>query len=209
MRMYFNTGIHPHFFVKLYLYQKNKTNFNESKTTMNRIIFMGIALLSLGILSWYMVRNYWCKCSNKKLEIGKKAFNFTLPDQNGIQRALTDFLGKKVVLYFYPKDDTPGCTKQACSFRDTFDQYKAKEITVIGISYDSSDSHKSFEKKHQLPFLLLSDSGKQVTRAYGIAGTLFANRITFLINEQGIVIDRIDSVDVNSDAASIIKRFEK
>lgn len=175
---------------------------------MNVISIVFIAAAATGAL-WYAWRSYSCKCSSNKLAIGKKAPNFTLPDQNGAQRALTDFLGKKVVLYFYPKDDTPGCTKQACSFRDSHRSYEENGITVIGISYDTPSSHKAFEQKHSLPFILLSDSGKQVTRAYGVAGALFANRITFLINEQGIVINRIDKVDVSHDAEKIIELFKK
>jgi thioredoxin-dependent peroxiredoxin len=101
-----------------------------------------------------------------------------------------DFIGKKpVVLYFYPKDDTPGCTKEACAFRDDYDQFEKLDAQVIGISSDSVDSHRRFAKKHNLPFTLLSDEGSKVRRLYGVPNTfgLFPGRVTYVIDEEGVV----------------------
>lgn len=102
------------------------------------------------------------------LEVGTKAPEFTLPDQNGNSISLSDFLGKKVVLYFYPKDNTPGCTRQACAFGESFDAFQAKNTVVIGISKDSVASHQKFVRKYNLPFILLSDLDLQAIQAYGV-----------------------------------------
>ena len=102
------------------------------------------------------------------LETGTKAIDFTLPDENGNMISLHDFLGKKVVVYFYPKDSTPGCTKQACAFKDAYNIYKEKDIVVIGISKDSSKSHLNFKTKYELPFILLSDTETKVIQEYDV-----------------------------------------
>lgn len=102
------------------------------------------------------------------LETGTKAIDFTLPDENGNLISLHDFLGKKVVVYFYPKDSTPGCTKQACAFKDAYNIYKEKDIVVIGISKDSSKSHLNFKTKYELPFILLSDTETKVIQEYDV-----------------------------------------
>ena len=99
------------------------------------------------------------------LEIGTKAPAFTLPDQNGKAHSLSDYAGKKVILYFYPKDNTPGCTKQACGFADRYPQFLEKGAVVLGVSKDSVSSHKNFEQKYALPFPLLSDPEKEVIQA--------------------------------------------
>jgi peroxiredoxin Q/BCP len=129
------------------------------------------------------------------LEIGTKAPEFTLPDQNGEMRALKDFRGKKVVLYFYPKDMTSGCTKQACAFGELYPQFREKGAVVLGVSKDSVASHKRFEEKHGLPFTLLSDHEEEVIQAYDVwkEKKLYGKvsfgvvRTTYLIDENGII----------------------
>jgi thioredoxin-dependent peroxiredoxin len=124
------------------------------------------------------------------VDIGSKAPNFTLPSQSGELVSFRDSLGEKpVVLFFYPKDDTPGCTKEACTFRDEYEQFSELDTEVIGISSDSVDSHKSFAKKHNLPFTLLSDKGEKVRRLYNVPNTfgLFPGRVTYVIDQEGIV----------------------
>jgi thioredoxin-dependent peroxiredoxin len=125
-----------------------------------------------------------------KVKVGSVAPDFTLPSQSGEMVSLEDFIGKKpVVLFFYPKDDTPGCTKQACAFRDEYDEFGKLDAQVIGISSDSVDSHRRFAKKHDLPFTLLSDEGGKVRRLYGVPNTfgLFPGRVTYVIDKEGVV----------------------
>ena len=125
-----------------------------------------------------------------RVDVGSKAPDFTLPSQSGELVSLKDFLGKKfVVLFFYPKDDTPGCTKQACAFRDDYEDFGKLDAEVIGISSDSVESHTSFAEKHSLPFSLLSDEGSEVRRLYGVPSTLglFPGRVTYVIDREGIV----------------------
>jgi thioredoxin-dependent peroxiredoxin len=122
--------------------------------------------------------------------IGSKAPDFTLPSQSGEMVNLTDLLDRKpVVLFFYPKDDTPGCTKQACAFRDDYEEFGKLDAEVVGISSDSVESHRSFAKKHDLPFTLLSDEGGKVRKLYGVSNTLglFPGRVTYVLDEQGVI----------------------
>ena len=122
--------------------------------------------------------------------VGSKAPDFILPSQSGEMVNLKDFLGKKpVVLFFYPNDDTPGCTKQACAFRDEYEAFGQLDAEVIGISSDSVESHKNFAEKHSLPFLLLSDEGGKVRKLYGVPTTfgLFPGRVTYVIDAEGVV----------------------
>ena len=151
------------------------------------------------------------KGNSKKLVIGAKAPPFSLLDENGNKRSLSEFYGYKVVVYFYPKDDTPGCTRQACELRNSFDLFTKNKVKVIGISYDTPASHKLFKEKNHLPFVLLSDLDKSVSELYGTyRGWLrawFPSRTTFLINEKGIIIDIIEHVNVASHVPDIIKRF--
>ena len=136
------------------------------------------------------------------LEIGTKAPAFTLPDQNGAMRSLSDYLGQKVILYFYPKDMTSGCTKQACSFGELYPQFREKGAVVLGVSKDSVASHKKFEEKHGLPFPLLSDEEKAVIRAYDVwkekksfgKTTMGVVRTTYLIDENGVIVKAFDKV---------------
>ena len=125
-----------------------------------------------------------------RVDAGSKAPNFTLPSQSGVMVNLKDFIGKKpVVLFFYPKDDTPGCTKEACAFRDDYEEFGKLDAEVIGISSDSVESHRRFAKKHDLPFTLLSDEGRKVRRLYGVPNAfgLFPGRVTYVIDEEGVV----------------------
>ena len=136
------------------------------------------------------------------LNIGIKAPDFTLPDQNGEEHSLSDYRGKKVILYFYPKDNTAGCTKQACGFADRYPQFKEKDAVILGVSKDSIASHKKFEEKYGLPFTLLSDTGLDVIKAYDVWKdknnygkiSMGVVRTTYLIDENGIIIKAMDKV---------------
>ena len=146
------------------------------------------------------------------LEIGMKAPEFTLPDKDGNTVSLSDFLGKKVVLYFYPKDNTPGCTRQACAFAAAYEGFKAKDVTVIGISRDSVASHLKFAQKHDLPFVLLSDPELQAIQAYGVwqekklygKVSMGVVRTTFIIDEQGNLEKVMPKVKPDTNAAEIL-----
>ncbi|TAE54615.1 MAG: peroxiredoxin [Nostocales cyanobacterium] len=131
------------------------------------------------------------------IKVGDTAPDFNLPDQNGKMVSLQDFRGKKaVVLYFYPKDDTPGCTMESCAFRDQYEVFKSAGAEVIGVSGDSSQSHKQFASKHNLPFTLLSDQGDKVRKLYG-ATTAFGfipGRVTYVIDQSGVVQYVFDSM---------------
>ena len=136
------------------------------------------------------------------LEIGTPAPDFTLPDQDGIARSLSDYRGSKVILYFYPKDMTAGCTKQACAFGDLYPQFREKGAVVLGVSKDSVASHKRFEEKYGLPFTLLSDPEKEVIQAYDVwkEKKLYGKvsfgvvRTTYLIDGDGIIVRAFDKV---------------
>jgi peroxiredoxin Q/BCP len=128
--------------------------------------------------------------SATKVEVGAPAPDFTLPNQEGQPISLKDYKGKNaVVLYFYPKDNTPGCTAEACSFRDSYDVFKEAGAEVIGVSSDSEDSHQGFAAKHGLPFVLLSDQGGKVRKLYGVPATfgLLPGRVTYVIDKEGLV----------------------
>ena len=136
------------------------------------------------------------------LEIGTKAPEFTLPDQNGEMHSLTDYKGEKVILYFYPRDNTPGCTKQACEFGDRYPQFREKGAVVLGVSKDSVASHKKFEEKYGLPFTLLSDTELEVIKTYDVwkekknygKVSMGVVRTTYLIDEEGVIIKAMDKV---------------
>ncbi|AFZ60072.1 Peroxiredoxin [Anabaena cylindrica PCC 7122] len=134
---------------------------------------------------------------NMAIKVGDQAPDFSLPAQNGSTVSLRDFRGQQaVVLYFYPKDDTPGCTMESCAFRDQYEVFKGVGAEVIGVSGDSSESHQKFAAKHNLPFTLLSDQGDQVRKLYG-ATTAFGfipGRVTYVIDQQGIVQYVFDSM---------------
>ena len=145
------------------------------------------------------------------LSEGTKAPAFTLPDQNGQMHSLSDYDGKKVVLYFYPKDMTSGCTSQACNFRDMYPQFLEKGAVVLGVSKDSVESHKRFEEKHGLPFTLLSDTELEVIAAYDVLKTgkdgmqtKSLVRTTYLIDENGIIAKAFGGVKPKENAAQML-----
>jgi peroxiredoxin Q/BCP len=146
------------------------------------------------------------------MQTGDKAPGFTLPDQNGNMISLKDFYGKTVVLYFYPKDNTPGCTRQACAFAAKYNELVQKETVVIGISRDSTASHKKFADKHDLPFILLSDPEHQIIEQYGawqekkLYGKVSMGivRTTFVINGNGIITHIMPKVKPDTNAEEIL-----
>jgi peroxiredoxin Q/BCP len=147
---------------------------------------------------------------------GDKAPDFTAKDQNGKTVSLSDFKGKNVILYFYPKDDTPGCTAEACSFRDNYQSLLSKGFAVIGVSTDDEKSHKKFETKYSLPFPLVADPDKSIVEAYGVwveknmygkkyMGTA---RTTFLIDANGIITKVIDKVDTQNSSQQVMDMLQ-
>ncbi|MFQ6673589.1 MAG: peroxiredoxin [Fidelibacterota bacterium] len=139
------------------------------------------------------------------LRIGDEAPHFMLPGEDGESYSLSDYRGQKVVVYFYPKDDTPGCTKEACNFRDHFAAFEKQNIQVFGISYDSPESHRRFKEKYNLPYRLLSDETKDVTEKYGVAGLLFPKRVTFIVDEEGKIINIYEKVNVTTHGEEILQ----
>ena len=146
------------------------------------------------------------------LEINTTAPDFTLPDKDGVERKLSDFLGKKVVIYFYSKDNTSGCTRQANAFAALYDEYKAIGAEVIGISRDSAASHLRFAEKNSLPFVLLSDPERQAIEAYGVwqEKKLYGKvnmgvvRTTFIIDENGVILKIMPKVKPDTNAADVL-----
>ena len=146
------------------------------------------------------------------LKAGDKAPSFTLPSSDGSEVSLSDFKGKNVVLYFYPKDDTPGCTTEACSFRDDLSAFKRKGAVVLGISVDGIESHQKFAEKYSLSFPLLSDEGKKVVKAYGVwkeknlygRKYMGTERTTFIIDKQGIITHIFPKVHVDSHSKEVL-----
>ena len=154
------------------------------------------------------------------LETGTKAPDFTLPDQNGDMHSLSDYLGKKVILYFYPKDNTSGCTKQACGFADRYPQFKEKGAVILGVSKDSVASHKKFETNYGLPFTLLSDTELDVIKAYDVwkekknygKVSMGVVRTTYLIDEKGYIVkamDKVKAADNPKDMLEVIADYER
>lgn len=147
------------------------------------------------------------------LEIGIKAPDFTLNDKDGNAVSLSDFSGKKIVLYFYPKDNTPGCTRQACAFAAAYEGFKAKDVVVIGISKDSVTSHQKFAQKYNLPFILLSDPELQAIDAYGVwqekklygKVSMGVVRTTFIIDENGLIEKIMPKVKPDTNASDILQ----
>ena len=146
------------------------------------------------------------------LETGMKAPDFTLCDSEGREVSLSDFRGKKVVLYFYPKYNTPGCTRQACAFAGVYTAFRERGVQVIGISRDSVESHRKFAEKYALPFLLLSDPDLRVIQAFGVGGekkqygkvSFGVNRTTFLLDENGVITRVMRRVKPDTNAAEIL-----
>src|SRR6476661_989582 len=146
------------------------------------------------------------------LKEGDQAPSFTSTDQNGNTVSLSDFLGKKIVLYFYPKDNTPGCTAEACDFRDNYQSLKSKGYEVIGVSTDDEKSHKKFEEKFALPFTLLADNNKDIVEKYGVwveksmygKKYMGTDRKTFVIDEQGKISTIIQKVDTKNATEQLL-----
>lgn len=151
------------------------------------------------------------------LEAGMKAPDFSLPDKEEHEIHLSDFLGKKVVLYFYPKDNTPGCTRQACAFAGSYEKFRANDVVVIGISKDSTASHRKFAEKYELPFILLSDPELQAIQAYDVwkekklygKVSMGVVRTTYVIDEQGIIEKVMPKVKPDTNAAEILAYLEE
>lgn len=144
--------------------------------------------------------------------VGQTAPNFSLPDQEGKEHSLSSYTGKWVLVYFYPKDDTPGCTTEACKMRDNFPHIQNKKLVVLGISTDSVDSHKKFAQKYELPFTLLADEGKTVVNQYGVWGEksfmgkkyMGTNRTSFLINPDGQIVKVYEKVNPAVHAEEVL-----
>ena len=147
------------------------------------------------------------------LKEGTKAPAFTLPDESGNPVSLSDFTGKKVVVYFYPKDNTPGCTRQACAFAAAYEDFKKIDVAVIGISKDSQRSHTNFIKKYELPFILLSDLEREAIEAYDVwqekkmygKTSMGVVRTTYIINEEGIIEKVFEKAKPDTNAAEILE----
>jgi peroxiredoxin len=146
------------------------------------------------------------------LDVGIKAPDFSLPDENGVNHKLSDYLGKRVILYFYPKDNTPGCTAQACGFSDLYPQISEKDAVVLGVSKDSIKSHKNFKEKFNLGFTLLSDSELEVIKLYDVwkekklygKVSMGVLRTTYLIDENGIIINANDKVKAKDNPSQVL-----
>ncbi|HEY9296936.1 MAG TPA: peroxiredoxin [Phormidium sp.] len=138
------------------------------------------------------------------LSVGTAAPAFTAKDTNGNTVSLSDFAGKTVVLYFYPKDDTPGCTKQACSFRDNYADYQGKDVVVLGVSKDDESSHQQFTEKFNLPFPLLADTDGAIIKAFDVDGGGYAKRVTYVIDGSGNIIHVDSSVNTSTHAQDIL-----
>lgn len=174
------------------------------------------------ILEKFLFRQYSMAGISKKagdlktMNTGDIAPGFTLPDKDGKMISLSDFAGKNVVLYFYPKDNTPGCTRQACGFAANFSEFEKRDIVVIGVSRDSSTSHRRFAEKHNLPFILLSDPELQAIRAYGVwqEKKLYGKvsmgivRTTFIIGRDGTVVKVMPKVKPDTNAAEVLAEFD-
>lgn len=152
-----------------------------------------------------------------ELTIGQAAPDFNAKDQDGNTITLNQFRGKKVVLYFYPKDNTPGCTTEACDFRDNYQGLIAKGIVVLGVSVDDEKSHQKFITKYDLPFPLIADTDKEIVEAYGVWGEknmygkkyMGTNRKTFLIDENGLITHIIAKVDTKNATAQVLELLNK
>lgn len=146
------------------------------------------------------------------LQAGEKAPEFTAKDQDGNEISLSEYHGKKVVLYFYPKDDTPGCTREACAFRDNFPNFQKIDVVVLGVSVDGQKAHRKFADKHALPFTLLVDDEKKIVESYGVWGLkkfmgreyMGTNRVTYLIDEEGKIEKVWPKVKPETHAAEVL-----
>ena len=170
-------------------------------------------LILTGLLgAWVMVMTHVSRAAELP-KVGEAAPDFSLPDQNGVTHSLHEFAGKWLVLYFYPKDDTPGCTQEACAFRDDLHKLTALGAQVVGISVDDGKSHAEFANKYHLPFPLLADSNKEVAARYGVLLDMLvikiAKRYTFLIDPQGHINKVYDKVETSHHSKEIIDDLNK
>lgn len=171
-------------------------------------------LLMYGLVLWLAIWGYrQYQSPSGKVQVGQKAPDFKLPDGEGKLRSLSDWQGQWLILYFYPKDDTPGCTREACQFRDDLQQFKAMGAAIVGVSVDSVSSHADFASKHRLLFPLLADTNGQVAAKYGALFDLLvfqaAKRMTFLIDPQGNVAQMYHGVNPDGHSAQVIADLKK
>jgi peroxiredoxin Q/BCP len=174
--------------------------------------FLVLILLNLNAILNGIVLSYTTKEQQHMVQNGSKAPAFSLKDDRGSTVKLSDFSGKKMVLYFYPRDNTPGCTKEACSFRDVYDEMLAKGAVIIGVSTDSVESHRKFRERHGLPFYLLTDEEHKAAEAYGVwaekklyGKTYFGIiRSTFIIDEHGLVVKTFPTVKPENHGQEIL-----
>lgn len=155
----------------------------------------------VGVLHWLFYPQEECMA----LAVGTVAPSFTTTTDEGKPVSLSDFKGKVVVLYFYPKDDTPGCTKEAQSFRDNYEAYQGKDMVVLGVSMDDETSHKAFKEKYGLPFTLLVDKDGAITQAYDVDGGGYSKRVTYIIDAEGKISYVDDKVNTATHAEDILK----
>lgn len=175
---------------------------------------MLVKLIMYGLILWLAIWGYrQYHQPSARLSVGMKAPDFKLPDAQGGTRRLADWQGKWVVLYFYPKDDTPGCTKEACQFRDDIQQIHALGAEVVGVSVDTVASHAGFAGKHRLTFPLLADSNGNVADAYGalfnLVVTKIAKRTTFVIDPQGTIAEIYSNVNPDGHSQAIINDLKR
>ncbi|NJL21683.1 MAG: peroxiredoxin [Leptolyngbyaceae cyanobacterium SM1_3_5] len=138
------------------------------------------------------------------LSVGTTAPDFTVKDTNGNTVKLSDCAGQMVILYFYPKDDTPGCTKQACGFRDRYDDYQGQEIKIFGVSRDDEASHQAFTEKYSLPFPLLADTDGTIAKAYDVDGGGYAKRVTYVIDTEGTIVKVYENIKTDTHASDLL-----
>ena len=158
-----------------------------------RKIFLSILLITTGF---------------SQLKVNTVAPNFTLTDAAGIPHTLSDYQGQFVILYFYPKDNTPGCTREACNFRDSFSEIRALNATILGVSWDSSKNHVSFTEKYSLPFTLLSDTRGDVSKVYDAAGWFMPKRYTYIIDPNGEIVNVYTKFDISAHSTEIISSIK-
>lgn len=175
---------------------------------------MLIKLIMYGLLLWLAIWGYrQYQQPSTRVTVGMRAPEFKLPDADGKMRSLSDWQGKWLILYFYPKDDTPGCTREACQFRDDIQQIRALGAEVVGISVDTVASHAQFAQKHRLSFPILADSNGQVADAYGALFNLVvfqaAKRMTFVIDPQGVVAQMYSNVNPDGHSQAIINDLKR
>jgi peroxiredoxin Q/BCP len=165
-----------------------------------------VGMTDVGLMSFLIVGLFGVGGGRTNLKEGDKAPEFALPSQDGSMIRLTGFRGKTVILYFYPKDNTPGCTKEACSFRDDALRFKELKTEILGVSVDDAKSHKDFQKKYNLNFTLLADADKKVTKLYGVKNLFgLADRVTFVIDKEGVIRKIFPHVDVSHHSEELLE----